>query len=266
MLSAAEGLRSIARICARSERSQAAPEERAGWQKYAGLASSVSICSVDDASARLPVVDDRQLSHQRFVVGGVIRSALCRSRLSCRGYVLSQEQALAAQRLAAYDNVQGIGPLAEALEWPDPAIRATASRSLVRLLPLLNASDTGVLTSAQRGCLHRMLRMGNAQKHEALIRAILKALEQVGDEAAVPYVKQLASGYAKTRAQQRVQDCAKECLPFLEAGANQRLGSQTLLRASSATGAAQPDILLRPAAEATVSESTQLLRAGSEDE
>lgn len=180
-------------------------------------------------------------------------------------YVLSQEQAIAAQRLAAFDNVQGVGPLAEALEWPDPAIRATAARSLTRLLPLLNAADGGLLTSRQRGCLHRVLRMGNAQKQEALLIAILKALEQVGDEEAVPYVKQLANGQAKTRIQQHVQDRARECLPFLEAGASQRQGSQILLRASS-IDATQPDVLLRPAAGSSVTEPVQLLRAGKEGE
>jgi hypothetical protein len=179
--------------------------------------------------------------------------------------VLSFKQAEAAQKLAAYDNVQGISPLAEALEWPEPAIREMAAKSLIRLLPQLNASDAGLLTVTARGCLYRCLRMGNARKEEPLLCAILKALEQVGDEAALPYVKRLAEGHAVTRAQKRVQQKALECLPFLESGASQRRGSDILLRPSS-SDSAQPDILLRPATASPVTESTQLLRAGIEQE
>jgi HEAT repeat protein len=190
---------------------------------------------------------------------------VCALTLQLPRYVLSHEQKVAAQRLALFDNVEGVGPLAEALEWPDPAIKSMAARSLVRLLPLLNATDSGLLTTRQRGCLHRVLRMGNSRKQEALMVAILKALEQVGDESAVPYVKQLAFGAARTRIQQRVQEKAQECLPFLEVGATQRQGSQTLLRASS-VDASQPDVLLRSASGAKVVEPTQLLRAGSDGE
>jgi hypothetical protein len=175
--------------------------------------------------------------------------------------VLSFRQAAAAQKLAAFDNVQGIGPLAEALEWPDPAIRAMAAQSLTRLLPQLNASDAGLLNVTARGCLYRILRMGNARREEKLLFAILTALEQVGDEDALPYVRRLADGHAMTQVQKRVQRKAAGCLPYLESCADRRRGSQTLLRASS-MDATRPEILLRPASGNTVTEPEQLLRAG----
>lgn len=177
--------------------------------------------------------------------------------------VLSFKQKAAAQQLAAYDNIQGIGPLAEALEWPDPAIRALAARSLTRLLPQLNASDAGLLSVNARGCLYRCLKIGNARHEETLLLAILKALEQVGDEAALPYVQRLVDSQPVTRAQIRVRQKAVECLPFLESGASQRRGHDILLRASS-MDSAQPEILLRPAASGAITESDQLLRAGIE--
>lgn len=61
-------------------------------------------------------------------------------------YALSAKQAEAARSLAAFNNVSGVGPLAEALEWPDPEIQNAAAKSLTRLLPLLNASDASLLT------------------------------------------------------------------------------------------------------------------------
>ena len=56
-----------------------------------------------------------------------------------------------------------------------------------------------------------------------------------------------------------------ECLPFLENCANQRRGSEILLRASSLESS-QPEILLRPAFGNSVTESDQLLRAGIQGE
>ena len=100
---------------------------------------------------------------------------------------------------------------------------------------------------------------------ENLLLAILAALEQVGDEAAVPYVKRLADSRAITREQRRIQQKAEACLPYLESCANQRRGSQTLLRASS-IDSTRPEILLRPASGNTDTEPEQLLRAGIQSE
>lgn len=109
-----------------------------------------------------------------------------------------------------------------------------------------------------------MLKLRNARKQEALILATLKALEQVGDEAAVPYVEQLALANPKSPAQYRIRESARECLPYLRSGAAQRQGSQTLLRASSSDAGQQTNVLLRPAVNVSTVEEAQLLRGASE--
>ena len=42
-------------------------------------------------------------------------------------FVLSSRRTETAQKLAAYDDVEGVGLLAETLEWPNPEMQAVAS-------------------------------------------------------------------------------------------------------------------------------------------
>jgi hypothetical protein len=174
-------------------------------------------------------------------------------------FCLSPKQTEAARKLATHDDVRGVGPLAEALEWPDSDIQMVASRALTRLLPRLQATDAGLLNAAQRANLYRKLNPYQSGHHVELQLAILKAMEQVGDEAAVPYVQRLAGSITLTWHQKRVRQAAQDCLPYLKDRAAQLRVSQTLLRASSAT-TVTPDMLLRPA-ENTSNAPEQLLRA-----
>jgi hypothetical protein len=102
--------------------------------------------------------------------------------------------------------------------------------------------------------------------------AILKALEQIGDETAVPIVEKLASGRQHTRGMTMMERwlagrpepdavmlAAQECLPFLHLRAQRRQAAQTLLRASANSEALAPEMLLRPAT-AVESAPEQLLR------
>jgi hypothetical protein len=172
---------------------------------------------------------------------------------------LSSRQTEAARKLAQHDDVRGIGPLAEALEWPDSDLQAVAVKALTRLLPRLQATDGTLLNAHQRGCLYRHLNFHTRSQPEFQL-AILKALEQVGDAAAIPHVRKLAKRVALGRLQQQVRRAAQDCLPFLETRAEQRRVSQTLLRASSAAGTT-PDMLLRPADSSHAAAPEQLLRA-----
>jgi hypothetical protein len=169
------------------------------------------------------------------------------------------------RRLARYDDVRAIGPLAESLEWPDESVKATARTALTRLLPQLRVSDAGLLNAKQRGCLYRCLKMPNAMRHSAFLFALLKCLEQVGDEAAVPYVTRLAKSVALTRVQKRVRQAAEECLPFLTLRAEQMRHSQILLRPAGVDGSTAA-VLLRPAVGGTEADPQQLLRASHTDE
>jgi hypothetical protein len=174
---------------------------------------------------------------------------------------LTEKHRMLAKKLAKLNDVRCIDRLTEALEWPDPNIRQYAIAALTRLLQRVRATDNVLRTPRQRGNLHRMLTPANANRHEKFMLAILKALEQVGDDTSVPPVKQLAEALATSPAQRRVCTAARECLPALQLRAANHQSSHTLLRASSATSTAV-EMLVRPANGAMITEQEQLLRAG----
>ncbi len=129
---------------------------------------------------------------------------------------------------------------------------------LCRVLLRLKAPDSVLVTRAHRSCLHVELdRCISYNPHSVeLVNAILKALEQVGDTTSIPHVKKLVAS-AKDR---RIQEAARDCLPFLEARHRQATAAHALLRAAAepasvdllraaASGAPEPDQLLRPAVD-----------------
>ncbi len=178
-------------------------------------------------------------------------------------FALSPRQSETARRLARYGSKRVIGPLTEALDWPDETIRSIALEALTDLLPTLNAGDTLVLNAKQRGILYRSLRMSHAIRHEAFLSAILKALEQIGDDEAVGFVEKLKNASAWHPAQKRIREQAADCLPYLSLQAEKNRASMMLLRASSAVEMS-PDTLLRPVSEAQSEEPKELLRPSSD--
>lgn len=200
------------------------------------------------------------------IAQGKLDASLLRTMGSMSGliaatFAVSQTQKNATQKLAEFEDIRIVGPLAEALEFNDKNIRTVTEEALIKLLPRLQASDAHLLNEDQRACLNRALKGKNTQ----LVLAILKAYEQVGDEKALPFVEKLAEGEGRSGKDARVQAEAIECLPHLKARIEQQRASQTLLRASDAI-ATPPEVLLRPA-EATVSDTPpeQLLRASTQE-
>jgi hypothetical protein len=162
----------------------------------------------------------------------------------------SENQRRLLVSLAAHDDVRIVGPLISAYYWPDMEVHAaTIAEALVRLLPRLKVSDASILDEKQRESLRRALGSGN----DALILAILKALEQIGNERDVKVVQRLAYGRAWTLRQKVIQEAAAACLPGLQARL-ERSGNkllrvtddhdESLLRPSSNAG--YTDTLLRP--------------------
>ena len=99
------------------------------------------------------------------------------------------------------------GTLSEALEWPDASTQRVAASALTRLLPLMTASDGNLLNAKQRSCLYNILRKRNVRSQEPLITAILTALQQVGDHAAIPAVERLIDLPAIKPPHQSTQSC-----------------------------------------------------------
>lgn len=183
------------------------------------------------------------------------------------------------KQFAGIEDVQYINNVIDAFgnEWsrPDKAIVET----LIKLLCRLQASDARFLTTSNRLVLNIILRSDvfllrnfgisstastqspaysprNRLKLEDRIRlvlAVVKAMEQVGDETAIAPVRHLTKSLWKP-----VREAAQECLPFLYQRANEQRASQGLLRPADNT--ATPDVLLRPAIE-TPDPPEQLLRA-----
>jgi hypothetical protein len=170
----------------------------------------------------------------------------------------------AGNRLALINSVRAIPPLLDVIAAGGFTYSSPLHVALLRLIPLLTASDYDLIDSRQRIYLLRLLRMrvpwfmpGRSWFNNLKI-AILKALEQVGDENAIPVVQHLAANSKNVK----VRNAAIECLPFLQQKSLQVTPGRTLLRA-----AAQSEVeatLLRAANENQDQPSIELLRAAAD--
>ena len=166
----------------------------------------------------------------------------------------------AAKRLAEIETVQAIPPLLDAIVLSGYRNTSPAYLPLLRLIPRLRAADYNLIDERRRKILLRTLgrRFNRIYKWlsglDELKLAILKALEQVGDENAIPVVEKLAAESRNVE----VRNAAIECLPFLRQKSAQVTPGRTLLRA-----AAEPQseaTLLRAAAANASPPPIELLR------
>lgn len=171
----------------------------------------------------------------------------------------SEAQKRAARKLTEVDDVRAIGPLLEARYWPYPRIQKAATVALVQLLHKLTASDAALLTDAQRIYLYRSLK----SEDPLFVRSALRAIAQIGDAAAFPYVERLM---ARTeRKDHALFERAFHCRNALRVRLQREEVGHDLLRA-----AAPPDdpalALLRPAANQTGTDPAVLLRPRSPEQ
>ena len=181
-------------------------------------------------------------------------------------FTLSLRQSEEAKKLAAMDDVRGVGTLSEALEWPDASTQRVAASALTRLLPLMTASDGNLLNAKQRSCLYNILRKRNVRSQEPLIKAILTALQQVGDHAAIPAVERLIDLPAISTRHIKIRDLARQTREFLDETAKLQSVSSTLLRASSAHDTPSELLLRGSMSVAEENAPQQLLRASVSEE
>lgn len=173
----------------------------------------------------------------------------------------SQHEQLARQ-LAKIENPLCIGRLMEILDWPDAQLREIIIVALRRLLPLAKASHKILQTDRQKQNLYSLLTPSNIERRADTMLQILKALEQIGDETAIPSVTRLANLEPTTPRVEKIRDAARDCLEYLEIRSEDQRNSQTLLRGASAP-TMDPDTLLRPALSNTQTDKEHLLRASS---
>lgn len=161
-----------------------------------------------------------------------------------------QRYGVATGALARFEDVQDIGLVLDALDVTDPSSRIDISNALVRLLPRLTVRDASWLNQRQRERLCKLLAGATTE----LAIEILKVLEQIGDEAALPYAQRLT-----VAPDPMLRQAAAECLLFIQQRAEEKRAHQTLLRPSSASEVT-PEYLLRPGVGPSEVEPQQLLR------
>lgn len=180
----------------------------------------------------------------------------------------------AASELMNTSDPRAAGVLAIACRDADRDTQNLASIGLKTLLPKLKSSDSEFIDDRGMEALIALLSRNDA----ALILSALTALQQVGDERAVPAVLRLShadadistmKGYwgdlmfewtGRDRTNwEEVRRAAEECLPYLERNAERKKASSTLLR-PAAGGPTSDMALLRPAGATNAEPQDQLLR------
>jgi len=135
-----------------------------------------------------------------------------------------------------------------------------AGQALAALLPRLKASDSALVSSDDQHLLCRELERipatYSSEFNADLAIAIIRALEQIGDADAIPYVERIADNVDCVRSQRPIREAAIECLPGLLMRAEAGKAGRTLLRPVET----DPGLLLR-AAGGSDADASQLLRA-----
>ena len=201
----------------------------------------------------------------------------------------NRRQRIIKRELLKSHDLSIISTLIDTLRVENAEVRNLTQRSLIQLLPQMQASDAVLLSDSNRDRLLKLLAIApsdsgyrdltelfsrSALRREVDFRiAILKALEQVGGAKELAVVERLSRGQvmlpSTSKPQEELQLAAIECLPYLQARASGQRASEQLLRAASIP-TEKGAILLR-AAKATDSfgnnavEEQQLLRAAQQD-
>jgi hypothetical protein len=156
-----------------------------------------------------------------------------------------------AHQLAIARDPRAVSVLVVAARDGDPDTQRIAIQGLTSILPQLRASDADAVTEQGMNALLNLL---GRTADMTLQVAILRALEQVGDERAISIVEMLADPQENAS----VYEAARSCLGFLRSRAEQARMRNTLLRPAAAS--VEPDrTLLRPAASSETP-ADQLLR------
>lgn len=161
---------------------------------------------------------------------------------------LSADQKKLIDLLALANHRRAVPALLTALTLPNVDALGSLFLALKQSLPQLKASDAGLLDAQQRITLYQTLSartfaipLWGKPRMEYQLTA-LKAVEQIGDETAVVYLRAITEDHFE---HSNVQDAAKICLQAVQQRNDERRQSQTLLRASHETK--DNSTLLRPA-------------------
>jgi hypothetical protein len=192
-------------------------------------------------------------------------AALFTSLLACGTWLVATRRARSfAGALAGLTDHRAAGPLTLALQTSDGELRAMASQRLYQLLPRLKPEDAPLLTAADRSRLYDVV-WNNSERDAGLILAILRMVQQTGDQSALNAVEALAGASPRSDGDRRVTEAARQCLRILRPPSREdtaSLAQRTLLRPSDSP----TDPLLRPAATTEPVPERLLRTAGMESE
>lgn len=164
--------------------------------------------------------------------------------LAGAGWALLPERRYPVLEANALD-LRDIDALARALTLPDAEVRRSISQQICPLLSRVQADNAACLSPETRQTLCVRLKIENARADFDLILTILTLLTKIGDDEAMPAVRQLAMSNFRYNAEERVIVAARHCLEILHSRHVKEQERTTLLR--PATGNAPAENLLRPA-------------------
>ncbi len=166
--------------------------------------------------------------------------------LARRGTVKDINALIGAQRslIGPQTNKALRGALTDALLQVRASDRSRISESS-------QAELRGILANISTGVARR--------RHVDFYMAIIKAMEQIGDERALKAMERIANMRSHTQARVRLKQAAAECLPALRARVRETTAPETLLRA---VGPDSMGELLRPVSGTAEADSELLLRPG----
>ena len=211
------------------------------------LLSMVLVHWLEDLASNYPIIRNA-ISSASPIFAGAVGAAFVRNNIHIKRGAISA--------LQNTDDVRLIGLFALCLNEKDREIRWIAKNALIKLLPGTTASDAQHINKEERQALTNAI---HKQKgHPKFMLALLKGLEQIGDERALPNVSALIR---EPDIFPVVRQAARDCLPYLQVRAEQAQQAQTLLRASSGSEIA-PQTLLRPAqgVSSALNDAQELLR------
>lgn len=176
----------------------------------------------------------------------------------------------AATELAKTRDPRAAGVLAVAWRDGDKEVRRVASEALKEILPRLRASDADHFSADAMNAVLSLL----LSEDPALLLAVLKGLQQIGDERAVPSVQGMRATWEEAlpfiqdpqgrETYQRLVEAADSCLAAIGTRAERERQRQTLLRPAQNPDS-PAETLLRPAGS-TASDPAQLLRPAAPDD
>jgi hypothetical protein len=163
--------------------------------------------------------------------------------------------------LCTVEDTRAVSSLISSLDRGSRKVRAMAQAALTRLLPKLTDGDRGLLTEEHRANLIGALRPYYEAYHDKppdleYLRAVLHALELIGDETSAEHMEALANSPTRAETRKPVVAAAREAAQRLRARLEREKPGQVLLRAAEAAD----DTLLRPAFTTSSEKPEQLLR------